>query len=266
MKNQKNIYKNYISNKIWFTLVELVVTITILAILSTIWFNSYVSYLWEARDSERKANIWEIKTALKLYKQKRWAYPIPWDYFNITNNWYIVALQWKLNEDVTLSNIDILPIDPYTNSYYFYSITKNKQETQIALTLENWDFPIALMDWDYKTVSKNVLPSILLATWSTSNVEIHTWVLNWSTNRNLFIFNWWNNLPYTIQKPYNIFYGWDNLDDILSWWNITFWQNSDYRSCEEIKEAWKYIHESWTEEYQILNDTWYLTNTWCTIP
>jgi len=43
-----------------FTLVELIITITIIAILSTIWFNSYVWYLWDARDSERKANMWEI--------------------------------------------------------------------------------------------------------------------------------------------------------------------------------------------------------------
>jgi hypothetical protein len=33
--------------------------------------------------------------------------------------------------------MDKLPIDPYTDKYYFYSVTKNKQESQIALTLEN---------------------------------------------------------------------------------------------------------------------------------
>lgn len=249
-----------------FTMVELIVTITIIAILSTIWFNSYVWYLWEARDSERKANIWEIKTALKLYKQKRWAYPIPWDTFNITNSWTIVAIQWKLNDKVTLNTMDKIPSDPYTDNYYSYSVTKNKQEAQIALTLENWEFPIALMDWDYKTVSKNVLPSIILATWSTSSVEVHTWVLDWSTNRNLFIFNWWKNLPYKVTKPYDIFYAWENLDSVLSWWNITFWQNSDFRSCAEISEAAKLIHEVWTEQYQILDSVWYLTNTWCILP
>ncbi len=249
-----------------FTMVELIVTITIIAILSTIWYNSYVWYLSEARDSERKANMWEIKTALKLYKQKRWAYPLPWDTFNITNSWTIVAIQWLLNDQVTLNTMDILPLDPYTNKNYFYSVTENKQEAEVALSLENWEFPIALLDWDYKTVSKSVLPGIILATWATSSVEIHTWVLDWSTNRNLFILNWWKNLPYSIIKPYDVYYAGENLDSVLSSWNITFWQNSDYRTCTELSDADKMIHETWNEQYQILDNSWYLTNTWCTLP
>jgi prepilin-type N-terminal cleavage/methylation domain-containing protein len=251
-----------------FTLVELIVSITIIAILASIWFYSYVWYLSEARDAERKANLWEIKTALKLYKQKRWSVPVPWNYFNIINNWNIVALQWKLDENVTLSTMENIPLDPYTWNNYFYSVTKNKQESQISLTLENWEFPIALLEWDYKTVSKNVLPSIVLATWATvaSNVEIHDWVWNWTANRNLFILNWGTNLPYTMKSPNEPFYAWEIVDDVLIAWNITFWQNSDYRNCTEIEEAAKLIHDTGTEEYQILDTTWTLTNTWCVLP
>ena len=252
--------------KTGFTLVELMVTITIIAILASIWFYSYVWYLWDARDSERKADMWEIKTSLKLYKQKRWAYPVPWNTFNITNNWLLVAIQWKLNENVTLSIMDNILFDLYINKNYFYSVTKNKQEAQVALTLENWEFPTALLDWDYKTVSKNVLPSIILATWSTVAVEIHDWVWNGTTNRNMFILNWGRNIPYTIVKPYAPLYAWENIDNILLSWNIDFWQNSDYRTCDEIGEAAKYIHTTWTEEYQILDNTWHLSNTGCVLP
>ena len=263
-----NITKNIINKRkiTAFTLVELIVTITILAILSTIWFNSYVWYLWEARDSERKANIWEIKTALKLYKQKRSIYPSPWSIINLTNSGKIVAYQWLLNDEVTLITMDMMPMDPYTSKYYFYSISKNKQEFQVALTLENWDFPIALLDWDYKTVSKNVLPSILLATSSTWSIEIHSWVWSWTTNRNLFILNWWKNLPYGIDRPYNVFTAWENIDTILSWWSVQFWQNSDFRTCTEISDAAKLIHDTWTWEYQIVDSLWYLWNTWCVLP
>lgn len=248
-----------------FTLVELIIVIMIIAILSSVWFYSYVWYLSEARDSERKANMWEIKTALKLYKQKRGSYPIPWNNFNITNSWKIVAIQWVLNEDVTLSTMDKIPLDPFVDSYYSYSVTKNKQESQIALSLENWDFPIALLDWDYKTVSKNVLPSIILWTWVTSNIEIHDWVWSGTTNRNYFILDWWKNLVYTVTKPAIPYYAWEIIDDVLSSWNINFWQNSDFRTCAEINEAAKLIHDTGTEEYQILDDSWVLTNTWCTI-
>ncbi len=262
-----NLHKEtYSKLKLWFTLVELIVTITIIAILSSIWFNSYIWYLSDARDSERKANMWEIKTALKLYKQKRWAYPLPWDTFNITNNWVIVAIQWLLNEDVTLSTMDNIPSDPYTDKSYFYSVSKNKQETQVAITLENWEFPIALLDWDYKSVSKNILPSIVLAISSNVSIEIHDLVWDWSTNRNKFILNWGNNIPYNTNRPYIPIYAWEDIDDILTSWNIQFWQNSDYRTCDELSEAAKLIHTTWTEEYQILDNTGYLSNTWCVLP
>ena len=249
-----------------FTLVELIVSIMIVAILATIWFYSYVWYLTEARDAERKANMWEIKTALKLYKQKRWAYPIPGDKFNLTNNSNVVAYQWFLSEDVTLSTMDKIPKDPYTNKYYFYSITPNKQEAQVALTLENWDFPVAMLDGDYKTVSENVLPSILLATGSTAAIEIHTWVVDGSTNRHLFILDGWQNLPYSISKPYDPYYAGESVDDVLASDNINFWHNSDYRTCTEIEEAAKLIHDTGSEEYQILHENGYLMNTWCTLP
>lgn len=249
-----------------FTLVELIVSIMIVAILATIWFYSYIWYLTEARDSQRKANIWEILTSLKIYKQKRWAYPIPWNNFNITNSWIIIAIQWKLDENVTLSTMEKIPKDPFTEKRYSYSISKNKQESQISLTLENWEFPIAILEWDYKTVSKDIVPSIMVATWWITTIEIHTWILNWSNNRHLFILDWWENLPYSISSPYKPFYGWKNIDDVLVNWNINFWQNSDYRTCAEIELAAKLIHEVWTEDYQILHDNWYLISTWCTLP
>jgi hypothetical protein len=30
-----------------------------------------------------------------------------------------------------------IPLDPFTDENYFYSVTKNKQEVQVSLTLEN---------------------------------------------------------------------------------------------------------------------------------
>jgi len=251
-----------------FTIVELMVSIMIVAILATISFYSYVWYLTEARDAERRSSVWEINSALNLYKQIRAVYPMPWDYFILTNSWKIVAYQWLLNENVTLSTMNKISIDPYTEKYFSYSLSTNKSEYQVALTLENWDFPIALLEWNYKTVSKNVLPSIILATYviGDSPIEIHTWVLSWSGNRNLFIMDNWENIPYTITEPYDPFYAWVWIDNVLVNWYISFWQNSDYRTCEELKEAAKLIHDTWTEEYQLLNSNWALVNTWCTLP
>jgi len=48
-------------------------------------------------------------------------------------------LQGKLSKDVSLNTIDKIPYDPKLNIPYTYSITANKQEFEIAMTLENSD-------------------------------------------------------------------------------------------------------------------------------
>lgn len=236
--------------KFWFTFVELIVSVVIITLLSTIWFYSYVWYLSEARDGERKADSGWLRSALKLYKQKRWAYPIPWDYFSIANSWAVVANQWKMNLKVSLNTMNVLPYDPYTKQPYVYSVTNNKQEFQIAITLENGDFPLALVEWDYQSVSKYVLPSIVLAISSTNAIEIHDWIWQWSVNRNKFIVNSWKNLPYELNAPYEPYYAWGDIDDVLDSWEPSFWQNIDYKDCAEIYESGKSI---WDWEYQVLS-------------
>ena len=259
-----------------FTFTELIVSTVIVVLLSSIWFYSYVWYLSEARDWERRADMWVLESALKVYKQNRWAFPLPWDYYNITNNseTNIIAYQWEMNKNVALSNLDKLPFDPFTKWYYTYSTTKTRQEFQVAMSLENWDFPIALVNWNFKTVSPNIVPSIVLAiaTGSLNTIEIHDWVTNawwvWTDNRQKFILDQWENLPYSLGSPFEPVYAYEWVDlwtDVISTWKVDLWVNSDFRTCDEINDSWKYIHDSWTEDYSIRQADWSLTNTWCTI-
>ena len=228
------------------------------------WFVSYVKNLADVRDSERKSDLSQVSSALKSYKQKRWSYPIPWDYFAITNNWFITAYQWKLNSSVTLSTLDSLPFDPYIDMPYVYSVTKNKQEFQLAATLENQEEYKAILFWNYKSVSKNVLPTIVLAVVPTWDMEIHEAVWDGDDNRKTFVFdNWFHNLPYTLTSPFTAYSDWTSFSWILNDEDIKYWQNSDYRTCDEIYTAWKAISIGVSEEYQILNSSWTLTNTWC---
>lgn len=252
------------SIKKWFTFVELIVVVSIIWILSTIWFYSYIDFIADSRDSQRKSDLAKVSSALKIYKQKRWFYTDPWDSFTITNSGMIVANQWKLNENVFLNTLDKLPIDPKIGESYFYSTTTNKQEFQIAGTLENGENNVSILDGNYKTVSVNVLPTLILAIDWESSVEIHDWIWTGSINRNLFIFdNSKHNLPYTFTEPYTPFTDGTSFDNLLSDEAINFWQNSDYRNCTEISEAWKVISTgSW--EYQIISGSWTLTNTGCT--
>lgn len=242
-----------LNTKHWFTMAELIVVITILVILSAIGFSSYSWYLGNARDSQRKSDISQIQAALGSYKLKRWYYSQPWDAFDITY-WAteVVATQWVLNNNVALTTIDRLPMDPKAERPYTYSTTKNKQEFQISATLENAWREKAILVWDYKTVSKNILPSIVVATSSATNIATNTWA---------FVFDdQWQNLTYSIKT------GWpkNNGTDIASYTSHSnFWQNSDFRTCVEIKEWGKILLENTPLEYQILNNSWSLENTTC---
>jgi general secretion pathway protein G len=58
-----------------FTLVELIIVISIVALLSTIGITTYSSVQKDARNIRRKADLKELKTALEAYKAKNSDYP-----------------------------------------------------------------------------------------------------------------------------------------------------------------------------------------------
>jgi len=242
-----------------FTIIELIISISIVSILSWIWFISFKWYIIDARNSERISNLSQLTTGLKVFKSSKWSLPFPENYFEITNSWTIVAYQWKLGKNIWLSTIDNIPYDPKLEIPYTYSITKNKQEYSIALTLE-WEDneeEIARTMWNYKSVSKNILPSILVATWTTVDI-------NESENKKLFIFDkQGNNLAYSFENWIEPLSDWTDfstlLDNAIN--SDSFSQNSYFTTCEEIEEAKKNI---WDWDYELRTETWSLTSSWCT--
>ena len=255
-----------------FTFIELVIVTTIIVILTWIWFTSYVQYIWDSRDSQRKSDLAHISSALKIYKQDRWYYPTPWNNFNITYSGTTVANQWFLNRNVRLSTLEQLPLDPKSEVPYLYSVTSNKQEFQAAWSLENEDVAVSLLMWTYKTVSKNILPTLLLATWATdwSNVEVQSGSVDWDAHRKLFIYNnQMHNLPYDFTSSSLPVNDGTSFASLLAEMEASndFWQNSDYRNCVEIEEWWKLLVPLITTalEYQVVSSTWTLSNTWCTL-
>ncbi len=246
------------NNKKAFTFTELIVSITILSILSTIWFISIWWYLSSARDSQRIADLTQVKTAIKTYKNQKSRLPFPENYFWIMN-WATnkIAWQWKLGKNISLSTIDEIPLDPKLQIPYLYSITAAKQEFQLAGTLENEDNEIAIVVWDYHSVSKDLLPTLLVVAQSDLDITI-------PSNKDLFIFNGQhNNLPYSFINWYIPISDWTIFSELLSTatWSNNFSQNSDFETCVEIKE---WLKEIWTWTYQIRNEYWILTNTGCT--
>jgi prepilin-type N-terminal cleavage/methylation domain-containing protein len=58
-----------------FTLVELMVVVSVLAVLSTILYANFSQARAQSRDAERKSDLRNIQSALELYKQKYGRYP-----------------------------------------------------------------------------------------------------------------------------------------------------------------------------------------------
>lgn len=244
-------------NKQAFTLVELIVVATILVVLATMGFAAFSDSIPDARDAERKAAIAQIESALSSYHAERQVLPLPsTNYFELSLWATPVAYQWKFDNTVRINNkLRNLPTDPYSETPYAYSITANKQEFQLSATLENGDLPIAYLQGDYMTVSYSRLPTIMIAANSSMDVSASPW-------RDLFVFNNLEyNLAYDLEDPDYAYSEGLVFDDIINDPNIIYWHKSDYRSCEEIKSAWKSI---WNGKYEYLDENSVLKTYDCT--
>jgi len=151
------------------------------------------------------ADIDQLKITLKSEKQKSGAYPKPGDAFLIVSSGSanVAAYQGYLNSKVAINDFTKYPEDPLTKKNYPYSTTKNRQAFQLATVTEDVDPWKAYVDGDYKTVAKNVLPSIVLAMTGAENAQIEisdgitTGGSVGSDNRKKFVVNGGSfNLPY----------------------------------------------------------------------
>ncbi|MCD5380809.1 prepilin-type N-terminal cleavage/methylation domain-containing protein [Candidatus Gracilibacteria bacterium] len=238
-----------------FTLTELVIVMTILAILSTIAFVSYTNSISDTRDNKRQLDIDTIKIALNDYKNKNGYYPLPGDAFNITYSGAVVAKQGVLNTKVILSSLETIPTDPLDNHYYSYAVTADGKQYQLAATLENDGEETTLLGGDYQSVTKTILPNILLASDAGpgDSVEIGAGIGNGSINRKLFLFNELsNNIIHSLEGGGTAVTGGEELVDLVTQAeDIDYWQKHDYTSCNEISDAGRSIGPG---RYEIMDD------------
>jgi len=108
-----------------FTLIELLVVIFIIGILAGVILPNLMSARERARDSKRKQDLNEIKTALRLYYNDNQVYPtgtIPSGEFGTDGEY-----------------MKIVPVDPVNtdSNVYGYSQTDNGEGFLLEATLEN---------------------------------------------------------------------------------------------------------------------------------
>lgn len=138
--------------KHWFTLVELIVVISILAVLSTVAFVSFRWYSQNTRDAVRVSDMKSLETAFDLYILNNSKYPKPDDYINITASGTILNFQWVAWESV-LWTIGVYWWwkDPSDSSFYTYVTNSYLNKYQILWFMEEslntWIINSTYADW-----------------------------------------------------------------------------------------------------------------------
>ena len=258
-----------------FTLVELIVVITILAILWTIAFISLQWYSKDARDSIRISDISNIKTSLELFHLNSWKYPLPDDKQIVDYGTEILWYQWDFWSSVISSlsrSISEVPTDPLTDKKYIFSVANNKNEFEILSLLE-WD-SVALNSISQTNAASLVVTPKIDGTYNrvfikTANyivpvpsiINTEVWDVTMTLDSNNIssqVINWGDNIP----EQWNIV----SNTWALTWlklsaytWSITI--NDNYiikeAAIEKIKEAYSGSVLASSDIYNyILTTTW----------
>jgi prepilin-type N-terminal cleavage/methylation domain-containing protein len=125
----------------WFTLVELIVVVTISAILWTIAFMSFQGYGKDARNSTRISDMKSVEKVLQLYRLNTNNYPMP-DNATATGStvsWETIFYTWDFGSSVqqAVQRISTVPKDPKDGiTLMKYSVTQNRGEYQLKYTME----------------------------------------------------------------------------------------------------------------------------------
>jgi len=113
-----------------FTLIELIVSVTIIAVLTVVGMISYTGTSQKARDSRRMADLERIRIALELYRQG-------------TGSTY--PADGSLNTKLVPNYMQELPVGPKNETYaydqtgtgYTYILSTNLEETGVGYSVTN---------------------------------------------------------------------------------------------------------------------------------
>ncbi|MCH8518941.1 prepilin-type N-terminal cleavage/methylation domain-containing protein [Candidatus Gracilibacteria bacterium] len=121
------------------TLIEILVALTIFAILSTISFISILGYNSQTRDAVRLSHVGDIESVIELYKALSNIYPEPSEMVEVTaSGGVLVWSQGVFGQESMQQTGKIFGDvqDPLYGNYYPYSVTSNRREYQLSYILE----------------------------------------------------------------------------------------------------------------------------------
>ena len=247
-----------------FTLVELIVVITILAILWTIAFISLQWYSRDARDSVRISDMKNIETAFELDLTKRWKVLIPEDKIDITASGTLIGYQWYAWEKV-LNNIWVHGWwkDPVDDTYYTFMTNSNLTSYQILWYLESESeisFNTSLIEdsfaADYtKRYPKLIWDQLWVLVSSGSLEPVQKWLVN------IDIINTTEELVAYVNESDIISWTWVKLKNWLNHRVNINWSCSSILKNGKSKWNWLYIIDPeknglWFEVYCDMTTDW----------
>ncbi len=238
---------------LWFTLVELIVVITIVWILSTVGFVSYSGYLTWARDSNRFSQLTKLSDSLQVYSATK-SLPLPDDYIEITANGTVIWYQWYAWTDV-LEMIDYTNgwKDPKDDTYFTYYATKNRKGIQLMALMEDQSSITSI--WDNNTVHavdySNRFPKVYWKSlWifisSPENIPAQEIESNLDS---------WLDVINTLETYTSVV----SNDKILTWTGLVLQESLPNGSCRRIRQSWNFNNDGL---YQIY-DRWLLIDVYC---
>ena len=244
-------------NKQAFTLVEMIVVVTIIAILSTL---AVVAYSWFAsgsRDTNRLADIKNIEKLLEVKTSLSKDLPMPDDKVDITLNWKVVRYQWYAWKEVfkDLSFFD-WGLDPKDETYYTYSVSSDLSKFQLMWFFEGSDV-VVFNNSALKITNASLEERYPMVFWK------KLWVITDSTTKEPLQTTWTGLDILTAAGNYNLYL--DN-DYFSTWtWIILAWLLEN-ANCKRIKyfknksKDWKYnINPTWVWEISVYCD---MTTDW----
>jgi len=168
----------------WFTLIELIVGITILSILWVVAFVSYTWYSSSARDSRRHSDTKNIQSSLDLFLTQRWRLPEPSNSVEVTYSWGIVFTQWTFWEStkINVGTFSRVPVDPLFWNEYAYSVDYKKTDYNISWIDETPGVAFLPVDSTYAASASSEI--ISRVEWTYNGQMAHT-----STGWQVYVFS-----------------------------------------------------------------------------
>ena len=253
-------------NKKAFTLVELIVVITILAILWTISMLAFQGYTVNARDSVRVYDLNNIKSAIEYTRVENGTYITPDNWVDITYSGSIAVWNqgvfWDEAKRKT-QRLDKVPVDPLTQDEYTFSVTSNGWEFELGAIME-WDDVVygspSILDSTYAATSFRAFINgtyngkiakassgwydYVFAVPSIISSELWTPTISYITTNNKLVMKWYENLPASYNNTTN--------------WSTTLLERDFINEDDIVVFSWSFDilkkDESWLEQVLFLSN------------